>query len=115
MNTNKKENKMKNNIKKATGKTLQQWGDEYGVTKERVRQLYNRWGTINDELMKSRNAGDKATWKHTTSKYQKWQGLKLHELCEKHNTYSRKIQVWYYYYPTLTWEQFETASKSSKI
>ena len=56
--------KQKNDIKKHTGKTLQQWGNEYGVSRERVRQLYNRWGTINDDLMMNRNVDRNVGGRH---------------------------------------------------
>jgi len=38
-----------------TGKSLGEWGDKYNLSRERVRQLLNKWGTITDELMLSRN------------------------------------------------------------
>ena len=85
----------KNNIKKATGKSLQQWGDEYGVTRERVRQLYNRWGTINDELMMSRNVEKlgapkpRGRHKHIVNglTYKQWGerwNLSAENVCHKH-------------------------------
>jgi len=41
-------------IKKSTGRTLQQWGDQYGLSRERVRQLHKKWGTLTDDLFKNR-------------------------------------------------------------
>ena len=31
--------------KETTGKSLQQWGDLYGVSRERIRQQFNKYGT----------------------------------------------------------------------
>jgi hypothetical protein len=47
-----------------TGKSLQEWGDEYGISRERVRQLRNKWGTITDELMSERYTGFKPKGPH---------------------------------------------------
>lgn len=41
-------------VKNETGLTLKQWGEKYNMSRERVRQLKLRWGTISDELMSNR-------------------------------------------------------------
>ena len=45
---------LKASVKNETGLTLKQWGEKYNMSRERVRQLKLRWGTINDELMSNR-------------------------------------------------------------
>tara|TARA_R100000734_G_C3306903_1_gene97405 strand:+ start:71 stop:712 length:642 start_codon:yes stop_codon:yes gene_type:complete len=51
-------------IKRSTGRSLQQWADQYGLTREGVRRLHKKWGTLTDDLMKNRplprNEGNKA-------------------------------------------------------
>lgn len=42
-------------VRKSTGRTLQQWADQYGISRERVRQLYKKWGTLTDDLIKNRS------------------------------------------------------------
>ena len=42
-----------------TGQTLQQWADKYNLSRERVRQLHKKWGTLNDELLNGRSRSKK--------------------------------------------------------
>ena len=41
-------------VQVATGKTQQQWADQYGISRSRVHQLYRKWGTLSDELFQNR-------------------------------------------------------------
>ncbi len=41
-------------LRNQTGKSLKEWGDKYNLTREAVRRLRNKWGTITDELMLKR-------------------------------------------------------------
>lgn len=42
-------------VQEKTGKTQQQWADQYGISRSRVGQLYQKWGTLSDELLQNRN------------------------------------------------------------
>ena len=55
-------------VRDETGLTLEEWGKKYNITREAVRQLKNKWGTINDELMMNRGkSGGAPYWKVTTN------------------------------------------------
>tara|TARA_A100001201_G_C4032389_1_gene184062 strand:- start:213 stop:539 length:327 start_codon:yes stop_codon:yes gene_type:complete len=41
-------------MRKYNGMNLTEWGKRYGLSKERVRQLRNKWGTLSDDLFKNR-------------------------------------------------------------
>ena len=42
-------------VRKSTGRTLQQWADQYGISREYARQLHKKWGTLTDDLFKNRS------------------------------------------------------------
>ena len=39
------------------GKTLPEWARQYGLSKQRLHQLYQKHGTISDDLMAKRQKG----------------------------------------------------------
>jgi len=55
-------------VRDETGLSLNEWGKKYNITREAVRQLKNKWGTINDELMMNRGkSGGAPYWQVTTN------------------------------------------------
>jgi len=82
--------------KEQTGKTLSQWAEQYGISREGARQRYKRWGTFEPQFGKK-----------YTSRYTRWQGDTLLNLAKKYNVSSDYITHWYRTQPDMTFEQFQ--------
>lgn len=95
-------------FEKLTGKTLQQWADEYNVSRERIRQLYKKWGTLNDALLSGRPIDSNIK---STSKYRRWIGLTKAQLIQKYNSTDYEIKIWFDNYPNLSYEEFKAIKK----
>ena len=111
---------------KLTGKTLQDWADQQGMTRERVRQVLVKAREILDDcehiFAEMKSTGEwpnfKAKFKAVKkqpkvytrygTKYSRDTGMTQLELAKKYDTYKTNIMNWRKQAPDLTFEQWDS-------